>query len=388
MRQLENRKFVTRWLMLAWATAAILAAFAQPAGAHNLSSAYSDIRVDDRTLHYHLSFTEADYLKIVSADRNGDGKLEDDELAGSLDLLAKAVDDGLIVTGNGKLGTAEIKGAERENRASLKMIGIDLAYVFPEPVQTFLVQYQFLWASGADPNHTNFAMIYVGGQTIQQVLGSQNNIIQIEGAAASGSSGTPDSGESGGSTVATAPSSSWATLKQYTVMGMEHIWSGLDHMLFVAGLLLGANRNAWAIVKTITAFTVGHCITLVLSSLELAYMSPVIVEPLIALSIVYIAVENIWRKPEEHKRYVITLLFGLIHGFGFAEVLRGTLSGHMALPLFSFNLGVEIGQLGVVAACVPIIAGLGRIQMKFNWVHYASGVVGLIGLFWLVERIG
>jgi len=347
--------------------------------AHATAAGYSDIKVESNALQYHLSFPESDLIKILPVDKDGDGKLSDEELSDSADEIAGVVDDNLIVTGDGKLASGTITAAKHEKRASLDMIGIDVAYSFPSSVGTFLVQYNFFWYSGIDPNHSNFATIDVGGQTIQQVLGSQNYIIQIHGPSAASKSNKDHGNDHA--------SSGWAeTLWNYTVMGMKHIWSGLDHMLFVVGLLLASNRNTRHIIALISAFTVGHCITLVLSSLEIAYLSPKIVEPLIALSILYIAVENIWRK-QESRRIVVTLLFGLVHGFGFAEVLRGTLSGNMALPLFSFNLGVEIGQLVVVAICIPLLSAISRIPTKIQWTHFASGIIGCFGLYWFFERI-
>jgi len=358
----------------------VLGILPTPVGAHTTAAGYSDITVESKAMEYHLSFPEKDLIKILPVDQDGDGKLSDEELSNSTDEIASVVDDNLIVTGDGKLATGIVKGAQHEKRASLDMIGLDVTYSFPASIGTFLVQYNFFWYSGIDANHSNYATIDVGGQTIQQVLGSQNSIIQIHGPSAAIAA---DQGNAN-----TNASSSWAeTLGTYTWMGMKHIWSGIDHMLFVFGLLLVSYRNPRNIIALISAFTVGHCITLVLSSLEIAYLSPKIVEPLIALSILYIAVENIWRK-QESKRVFVTLLFGLVHGFGFAEVLRGTLSGNMALPLFSFNLGVEIGQLAVVAVCIPLLKfATSRIPSKIHWTHFASGLIGCFGLFWFIERI-
>jgi hypothetical protein len=360
---------------------------ASTVGAHASSSGYSDIQIGSDTMQYHLSLVEHDLLQIFPDKADGGDKISDKQLSTSLEVLTKLVDDGIIVTGDGKVGTAAVVSAKHEKRASMDMIGIDIRYKFAAPVKQYLVQYNFFWYSGVDPAHSNYATIQVGGQTIQQVLGSQNYIVQIQG---------PEAG-AGNPTMASAPASkpavditanhSWQnTLKTYVLMGMKHIWSGLDHMLFLFGLLLAAEQKVTKIVKLITAFTVGHCITLVLSSLEIAYLSPKIVEPLIALSILYIAFENIWKK-KESARVTVTMLFGLIHGFGFAEVLRGTLSGQMALPLFSFNLGVEIGQLVVVAIVIPVLLLLRRVPLKVNWNLYASGIIGVFGLYWLIERI-
>jgi riboflavin transporter FmnP len=361
---------------------------ASSAGAHFSSSGYSDIQIGSNTMTYHLSLLEHDLLQIFPDKADGGDKISDKQLASSLEAIGKLVDDGIIVTGDGKVGTGVIVGAKHEKRASIDMIGIDIRYTFASPVKRYLVQYNFFWYSGVDPNHSNYATIQVDGQTIEQVLGSQNYIVQIQGPGAA--AGNPTQAAPAAKPVDDTSSNttgSWqSTLQTYILMGMKHIWSGLDHMLFLFGLLLAAELRLWKIVKLITAFTVGHCITLVLSSLEIAYLSPAIVEPLIALSILYVAVENIWKR-KENARVIVTMLFGLVHGFGFAEVLRGTLSGHMALPLFSFNLGVEIGQLVVVGVLIPLLLLIRRVPLKINWNLYASGIVGVFGLYWFIERI-
>ncbi|MBP1966415.1 HupE/UreJ family protein [Paenibacillus aceris] len=359
------------------------------AGAHFSSTGYSDIKVGADTIQYHLSILESDFVHIFPDKPDGGDKISDKQLTSSMEALTKLVDDGLIVTGDGKIGSVVITGAKHEKRASMDMIGIDIRFKFAATVKQYLMQYNFFWYSGVDVNHSNYATIQVGGQTIQQVLGSQNYIVQIQGpgAAAGNPSAVAAPSALDAKPAVNLEATSWlSTLKTYVLMGMEHIWLGLDHMLFVLGLLLAAEQRVWKIVRLITAFTIGHCITLVLSSLEVAYLSPKIVEPLIALSILYIAVENIW-KQKESARVIVTLLFGLVHGFGFAEVLRGTLSGHMALPLFSFNLGVEIGQLVVVAIVIPVLLWIKRLPLQIKWNQYASGIIGVFGLYWLIERI-
>nr|WP_279590385.1 HupE/UreJ family protein [Paenibacillus lupini] len=177
-------------------------------------------------------------------------------------------------------------------------------------------------------------------------------------------------------------------------MGMEHIWSGADHLLFLCGLILAAGASGWTMLKLISAFTIGHSITLVLSALDLASLSPLIVEPLIALSIVFVAFENILRKKDgantEKKRLAVTVLFGMVHGFGFAEILHGTMSGNIALPLFSFNLGVEIGQLAVLAIVIPVLWLIRKVMTGNRqtwWAYGTSSLVGLMGLYWLIERL-
>ncbi|MFC4810871.1 HupE/UreJ family protein [Paenibacillus sp. GCM10023250] len=173
---------------------------------------------------------------------------------------------------------------------------------------------------------------------------------------------------------------------QYLTMGIEHILSGYDHLLFLFGLII-ARMPKLNILKVLTAFTVGHCMTLALSALEVVSLSPDIIEPLIALSIVYITVENLFMKRLNH-RWIVTFFFGLIHGFGFADILRGTLSEDFAMPLFSFNLGVEAGQILVLAAVLPLIWAYKQTKLNERFLVFGgSAVVACIGLFWFFERV-
>ncbi|WP_239632475.1 HupE/UreJ family protein [Paenibacillus sp. H1-7] len=175
------------------------------------------------------------------------------------------------------------------------------------------------------------------------------------------------------------------TLGSYIAYGMEHLFTGYDHLLFLLGLVIV--RLKWSeYLKIITSFTVGHSITLALAALGIVQIPGAIIEPLIALSIVFVAVENMLRK--EHKwRWLITACFGLIHGFGFAGVLEGRFSGNVALPLFSFNLGIELGQLAIFLVLLPIITKIGRTRWNAPTVYGISGIIGLFGIYWFLERV-
>ncbi len=174
-------------------------------------------------------------------------------------------------------------------------------------------------------------------------------------------------------------------------LGVEHIWTGYDHLLFLFALLVVC-RTFRSIVGIITCFTLAHSLTLALATLNLVNLPARLVEPLIAASIVYVGVENLLRKGEEPRgRWALTFGFGLIHGFGFASVLRdlgvGGAGGGLALPLFTFNLGVELGQVVIAAAVLPIVWRL-RKSEKFvaRGVPAMSAAVALAGLYWLLER--
>ena len=176
---------------------------------------------------------------------------------------------------------------------------------------------------------------------------------------------------------------------QFLVLGIEHILTGYDHLVFLLGLLLaGAGfRDA---VKIITSFTAAHSITLALSTFNLVRISPAVVEPLIAFSIIYVGLENIVRR-DLRGRWLLTFGFGLIHGFGFASVLRelGIGSGAgAALPLVSFNAGVEMGQLVIALVVLPMIWKFRKRPLfVMRFVPTCSILISIAGGFWLVERL-
>jgi hydrogenase/urease accessory protein HupE len=179
------------------------------------------------------------------------------------------------------------------------------------------------------------------------------------------------------------------TRLQFVHLGIEHILTGYDHLVFLLGLLIAGARFK-DISKIITSFTVAHSVTLVLSTLDLVRISPSIVEPLIAVSIVYVGLENIFRR-ELKWRWLVTFAFGLIHGFGFASALRdlGIGSGvGAALSLISFNAGVEVGQLTVAVVALPIIWILRRRQMFVTrLVPACSLIISVAGAMWLFGRL-
>ncbi len=168
--------------------------------------------------------------------------------------------------------------------------------------------------------------------------------------------------------------------------GFEHIRTGYDHLLFLAALLLVCStfKEAAAII---TCFTIAHSITLALAALNVVRISTSIVEPAIALSIVYVAIENLFRTPPLWQRATITCGFGLIHGLGFASALReiglATLPGSVFWPLLKFNLGVETGQLCVAAVCLPIFL-VARKRERWNSILTIGGslLIALCGGYW------
>jgi hydrogenase/urease accessory protein HupE len=174
-------------------------------------------------------------------------------------------------------------------------------------------------------------------------------------------------------------------------LGVKHILTGYDHLLFLFGLLLVAG-GFFSSLGIITSFTIAHSITLAVATLQLVQIPSRIVEPLIAVSIVFVGIENLLRGDIPNARRMVPFGFGLIHGFGFASALReagiGSGTGGIVLPLFSFNLGVELGQIMVAALALPIIWKLRENPMFIaRWAPACSAAVVLLGSFWFVQRV-
>ncbi|MEM1413847.1 MAG: HupE/UreJ family protein [Myxococcota bacterium] len=229
------------------------------------------------------------------------------------------------------------------------------------------------------PHHQNFQ------------LGSVLNPLEVPPDVASGDPGQAQD----------PPRSPGGVFRDYVWQGMLHIWGGIDHVLFVLCLLLVVRR--WRdLAVLVTSFTVAHSITLILGALDIVpleqWLGAAVVESSIALSILYVALENLhltrakaqgaW-VAQPRSRLLLTFLFGLIHGFGFSSVLRelGLPPDDLTTALLAFNLGVELGQLAIVLPAFPIVLALARRpDLLRDVVRIGSGYIAGIALLWFVER--
>ena len=181
----------------------------------------------------------------------------------------------------------------------------------------------------------------------------------------------------------------------YLVLGVEHILGGIDHLLFVLALLLLVN-NMWLLVKTITAFTIAHSITLAVAVLGFVSVPIAPVEAVIALSILFLAAELAHKQQgktglTERYPWLVSFTFGLLHGFGFASALSniGLPLNQIPLALLQFNVGVEIGQLMFVAVALSVIWILRHIKVELPaWAHQIPNyAIGSIAAYWCIQRI-
>jgi hydrogenase/urease accessory protein HupE len=222
-----------------------------------------------------------------------------------------------------------------------------------------------------DRNHQTFVNLYQGGRLVTQAI--------VDAA-------QPRFQHRAGGEVGVL-----AVVGRFAAAGVHHILIGWDHLLFLVGLLL-LGGNLRQLVLVVSCFTIGHSVTLSVAAMGLASPPARIIEPAIALSIVFVGADNLLARPGARDvRPLVALAFGLIHGFGFAGVLReiGLPSQGLGWALFSFNLGVEVGQLLVVLLVSWGLAALrGRSErVGRGLVLGGSVVVAVAGVFWFVERV-
>jgi hydrogenase/urease accessory protein HupE len=221
-----------------------------------------------------------------------------------------------------------------------------------------------------DPRHRTFLGIYENGRLERQEI-FQGDAEQIEFKA--------------GSTQGTG-----AVVRQFVAAGIHHIFIGADHILFVVGLLLLGGRVR-LLLKIVTAFTVAHSVTLGLATFGILTPPASLIEPAIALSIVCVGVHAFLGARLQDPRLLFAFCFGLIHGFGFANVLQEMVLPRAALgwSLFAFNGGVEIGQACIVAAVAPLLALLHRRNrlLEARVVSFGALAVTTAGAFWFFQRV-
>ena len=322
-----------------------------------------------------LTFAVRETEQIVPLDRNRDGRVSPDEFTLGHDVLAAAIATNCQVRFDGVPVEPGLIHCQLDSSNN-----VDVTLSFPNPRFRELTL-DFPVIRLLTPGHRMFFSLRdPTGLTIAERLLSRNStlvVVQFDPAAAAATA-TPS--------PATLPS-----FAGFLKLGVEHILTGYDHLLFLFALLI-VTRNFMSALQIITCFTVAHSITLGVAAFDLVQVSSRIVEPLIAASIVYVALENLLRGNDPKGRWLLTFAFGLIHGFGFASVLRelgvGSNGGGIALPLVSFNLGVELGQLMVAAIALPVIWKL-RTHPVFirRCVPACSVLVALLGVYWLVERV-
>ena len=336
--------------------------------AHKPSDSYLSIGVEGKELHGQWDIALRDLEFAIGLDADGDGAITWGELRRKQAELAAYAFARLKVKDCELKPGALLVDEHTDGAYAVLQFAGDCGAALPRPLE---IEYSLF--ADLDPTHRGLLRAKLGEQTVTGVLGPDQPKLSLN----------PE-GRS--------------RLEQFLDYGREgvwHIWIGFDHVLFLLSLLLPAvllsSRFApafWDVLKVVTAFTVAHSITLALAALSILSLPSRLVESAIAASVVLAALNNLW-PVVQRARWLVAFSFGLIHGFGFASVLTelGLPQDTLLLALVGFNLGVEAGQLVIVALFLPL-----AFAMRETWAYRRLVAVGgsvaiaLIAAGWLIER--
>lgn len=334
----------------------------QALSAHVISVSYAEIEIGEHQICWLLKVPVPELDLLLGLDENHDGTVDAVELQRSDPRIREYILSRIAVRDNGREARGSLgpltpwKDAEGHPFLATEA-------VFEAPGQGFgRITLRCDLLRGVVAAHQTIARIRSGGQTREFVF------------------------EASEAYEADARPSGLATVLQFVRMGVMHILTGYDHLAFLFGVVL-IGGSFKAILKVVTSFTVAHSITLGLAAFEVVNVPSRLVESGIALSIMYIALENLLFKSFD-ARWIVTFFFGLIHGFGFASALHEVhlTPQLLATALFSFNLGVEVGQVCIVAALLPALLYLSKLRFNDVIVKACSLAVFAMGSFWFWER--
>jgi hypothetical protein len=357
-------------LLCMWATAA---------WPHIASNGFLTLNVEGANLTGSLELSLRDAELAVGLDSNGDGKIKWGEVRARQRELELYVRSKLSLGYGASRCTQEFSPVEINERVDGNYLWLPFTAACGSRVTQLVIDYRLL--RDIDPSHRGLLTVTAWGETQTGVVGdaSEAKVITLD------------------------RPSPWRACVEYLKTGVWHIWSGIDHLLFLLSLLLPAvlrrQGKQWEavplakpaflnILKVVTAFTLAHSITLSLAAFDVVRLPSRLTESVIAASIIVAALNNIFPKVTEG-RWRIAFAFGLLHGFGFASVLAdmGLPPGARVLSLVSFNLGVELGQLAVVLAVMPLAYTVRASAFYRRTVmHWGSSAIAVLALVWLVQR--
>jgi len=363
---------------------ALLAVGASPAWAHKPSDSYLTLQRTPTGLQGQWDIALRDLDHAIGLDADGNGEITWSELRQAhADIAAYALSR-LAVAADGQACTLSAGTQQVDNHTDGAYTVLPFALACPGGGQPQQLQIHYQLFADVDPQHRGLLRLQAGALTRTAIFSPEAATQRF---------------------VLAAPSR-WVQFVDYLREGIWHIWMGFDHILFLLSLLLPAvllwqpaPASRWLpakrfrdslvdVLKIVSAFTLAHSITLSLATLGWVALPSRLVESTIAASVVLAALNNLF--PVAHgRRWAVAFGFGLIHGFGFASVLAdlGLPQSALALALVGFNLGVEVGQLAIVAVFLPLAFWLRRTRF-YRWGVFGAGsaMIALVAAVWLAER--
>jgi hypothetical protein len=348
---------------------------------HVSSTGFLIVNASGQEVEGSLELAVRDVERAVGLDANRDGKITWGELLSGEHNLTQYVGQHLGLSAKGNMCPLTFEALEVNERVDGKYAWLSFTAHCASAPDTLSIRYRMM--DGVDPSHRGLLTLTTGNLAQTGVLGG--------------------AGDGHEAIFILEQPSRWRTFLEYLRVGIEHIWGGIDHLLFLISLLLpavlsrrdgrwepvGSARAALLdILRVVTAFTAAHSITLTLAALNIIHLPSRLTESIIAASIIVAALNNIFPLVTQG-RARIAFAFGLLHGFGFASVLAdmGLPGGARLLSLFAFNLGIETGQLAVVLAVMPIVYHLRNGPLYRNrLMPLGSAGIAALALVWVVQR--
>lgn len=350
--------------------------------AHTTSEAYLTLgtQAGRAVVSGRLDIALRDLDEALSIDRDGNGELTWGELRESRAAVAAYASARVVVAADGTRCAPAARDLRVVDHAGENYAVLDIDFECAGPARELTLDYRLF--ADTNPMHRGLLKIESGALAHSAVL---------------------DPAAAAPQSFVLAEASAWRTFVTYVGQGVWHIWIGIDHILFLVALLLptvlwreagrwvAARTFAtvfWDVLKVVTGFTLAHSITLTLATLGWVSLPSRPVESVIAASVALAAANNLW-PVIGGRRWLVASGFGLVHGFGFAGALAelGLPQGALALSLFGFNVGVELGQLAIVALFLPLAFALRRTSLYRRAVLIGgSAGIAVLALWWFVER--
>jgi HupE / UreJ protein len=350
-----------------------------PAWAHKPSDSLLSLTVQHDRIEGRWDIALRDLDDAIGLDTDGDGAITWGEVRSKHDEIAAYALSRLTITSDKTPCPTQAPRHLIDNHTDGAYAVLLFTATCPTTIDTLQADYRLLF--DLDALHKGLLRLTHGQETTTAIFSQAASIQQFK----------------------IGDVSLWRQARQYVHEGIWHIWLGYDHVLFLLALLLPAVLRRvgdrwepapdflsalWEIVAIVTAFTVAHSITLGLATVGLIALPSRLVESAIAASVVFAGISNLYPLLGR-RRWLVAFLFGLVHGFGFATVLSdlGLPRGSLALSLVSFNLGVEVGQLAIVAIFLPLAYGL-RNSWAYQQLVLVAGSLSIVTLAfaWLIER--
>ncbi len=388
LRRLARAGLLVLLVLLAWLGAAAVAL------AHKPSDSYLVLAVSGTAITGHWDIHLRDLDLAISLDADGDGNITWGELRARHADIARLASSHLQVRADGQACTLAIGAQQVDSHTDGAYSVLPLRIDCPQLPLVLDIGYTLF--ADIDPQHRGLLQLAANGATRSAILGPQ----------------APQQA------FALAQVNRWRQFTDFAADGVWHIWIGFDHILFLLSLLLPAvgswvavglrsqrtrwagiqrvrwqpvarpGQAVWEVLRIVTAFTVAHSVTLSLATLGWVSLPSRWVEASIAASVVLAALNNVWPL-FQGRRWTVAFAFGLVHGFGFATVLAdlGLPQGALALALLGFNLGVEVGQLAIVAVFLPLAYVLRRgVFYRRVLLWGGSLLIAALAAVWFVER--